>query len=552
MPIVRPPRLQIPRMMTAETLENRTHFAIDPASFPMTYGGASGFDNVQKIVPTSDGGFVAAGLFSSRLQLPGLGSIANVSPHGIAARGDSDIYVAKFNSQGLVEWYQQIGGDATDRVMTDFDERDLPINPRNLYESVGKVGDQPRAAGEYVNDIAIDAAGNIYLAGAFRQTITVGAFTLAGDQTLDDDFYDALIVKISNTGSVTWARQIGGAFDDAALSIAIDTTGEPIIGGFYGRSADFDPTKGVYRLQSPDSRNAGYVARFSTTGRLAWAYQFTNEAIQGNERNAVNDLAINASGDIYFAGTFADETDFDPSAARYMIEAEGRNDAYFGKLTRKGAFQWAIPVGGDEEDGFNNIALDAEGNVYTAGYFSDEVDVDPRRNVTNIFTATDEDGGDSPEFPDILVSKWAPDGKPLWQAQMGGGYLETVSDLQIGPDGSVYTVGSFFNVADFAPGRSVVTLSSTLVDDDSIKDDNTDFGRNESYDWYLSRLSPRNGSFIDVAQFGGQDDDFGSTLGITTGGQLLLGGRATTARGDREDRQEQALIYLLDDDLEIV
>jgi len=538
--------------MIAEQLESRTHFALDASTFPSTYGGSAGFDNAQKIVATADGGYVVAGLYSGVLAIPGIGYLVSVSGP-TPARGDSDIYVAKFDAAGSLQWHQTMGGDGVDRVMSEFNKRDMPINPRRLYNTVGKVGDQPRAAGEYVNDLAVDASGNVYLAGAFRGTMTVGNISLTADATFDKNFYDAMVVKISSSGAIAWARQFGGSFDDAALTIAVDGTGSPIIGGFYGRSTDFDPSSKVHLLNTGNGRNAGYVARLTTDGGFAWAYQFTSEAIGAAERNAVNDIAVSSHGDVYFTGTFADVADFDPTAARYEYKSKGKDDAYLGHLTRKGQFQWSIPVGGKQEDGFNNIALDSAGNVYTAGYFSDEVDVNPRKGVTNLFKASADSSKGSDKFTDILVSKWAADGKPLWQAQMGGAYYETVSDLQIGADGSVYTVGSFFNTVDFAPGRSRVTLSSTLVlDGDSIKDSNTSFGRNESYDWYVSRLSPRNGSYINAAKFGGQDDDYGSTLAVDAGGRLLLGGRATTARGQRDDRQEQALIYLLDDDLEIV
>jgi hypothetical protein len=176
------------------------------------------------------------------------------------------------------------------------------------------------------------------------------------------------------------------------------------------------------------------------------------------------------------------------------------------------------------------------------------VDVDPRRNVTRIFKATPEDPGDDPDYSDLLISRFEANGQPVWQAQIGGGYLETIADMQIGADGSIYTIGSFYNEADFAPGPSEVILSSALTDDGSIKDRNSDGGRNESYDWFVSRLSPR-GKYINATRIGGADDDFASGI-FVDGNQLYVSGRAVSTRQpDRDDRDETALILLLDDDL---
>jgi hypothetical protein len=127
---------------------------------------------------------------------------------------------------------------------------------------------------------------------------------------------------------------------------------------------------------------------------------------------------------------------------------------------------------------------------------------------------------------------------------MGGEKWETIGDLKIAADGSVYTVGSFYKTADFAPGRSVRTLSSALPNDGAIRDGNDRSRRDESYDWYVSRLSPR-GKFISAQRFGGQDDDYLSSIAVRQGGSLLIGGRAVRAAGDRQDRDEQALILEL-------
>ena len=533
-----------------ESLEPRTLFAASASLYPDTFGGP-GFDNVQKAVVTAAGDTIMTGLFSGTVNFDRAGGKAGVR----TASGDTDIYVAEYNAAGALQWVTQIGGDYTSKYMDEFKRRDIPINQQQLSLFVGKIGEQPRGAGEYVNDIVADASGNVYLAGDFIKTITAGKFTLTANQSFTSDYYDAMVLKLSSTGVVTWANQTSGPFDDAALTIGLDSAGTPIVGGYYQRQAEFPMTNGQ-KLYSVDGRDAGYVVRIDpTTGKDVWEYQFVSRGTGLDERNAVNGLVVAPDGDIYLDGTFSYKADFNPSTtADYVLKSNGKTDAYLAMINRKGQFAWALSTGGDQDDGNSAIAIDPQGNVYTAGYFSDKVDVNPLPNVQTIYQATPEPGSKSSQFPDLLISKFTANGTPVWQDQMGGPYYEIIAGITIDKQGGVDTVGSFFNTANFAPGKSQYLLSSADVPpgDDSIKDSNTSFGRNETYDWFVSRLSP-NGKFVAATRIGGGDDDYASGITVDNDGNLLVYGRATsTTNPNRDDRNEQALIELLDPELKIL
>jgi hypothetical protein len=526
-----------PNRPILEALELRRHLAINSGALPISFGGP-GFDNAQRIVSTPTGAIVT-GLFSGTIDFdptPDTGILT--------ARGDSDIYIASYATDGSLNWALRAGGNFVEDSFEDYEDRSPQINPARYRNQIGKVGELPEHAGEYVNDLAVDAAGNIYVVGSFRETITVGAQTLTANADFNDDYHDALVLKIDPNGNLLWSRAIGGAFDDTALSVGLDATGNVFVGGYYTRRADFDPSSRVHMLETP-GRDAGYVMRMSTDGALSWVYQFNSEATDPGLRNAVNDIAVTASGNVYFAGVFAEEADFDPSRKKYVLEADDLTDAVFGLLNRKGQLAFAMRTGGEQADGNLTVAIGPDGGVYTGGYFSDEVDVDPRKNVTRIFEATPEDPGRDPRYADLLISRFEADGTPTWQAQLGGGYLETISDMKIGADGSIYTIGSFFNTADFAPGPSEVRLSSTNSDVGRIRDSNFGKRRNETYDWFVSRLSPR-GKYISATRIGGGDDDFGSGL-FVDGSNVYAVGRAVSTRiAEREDRDETSLILLLD------
>ncbi|MBC7783976.1 MAG: hypothetical protein H7144_09055 [Burkholderiales bacterium] len=518
-----------------EALEQRTHLSVSSSNLPLSFDGP-GFDSAQKIVPTADG-FVVAGLFSGRVDFD-----PSAGRRRLTARGDTDIYVASFDGTGNFQWVTQFGGDHTDKAMQEFKRRDVLTNPRRLGSFIGRVGEQPREAGEYITDLKVDIQGNIVLGGAFKKTIQIGNRTLTADETIDEDFYDGMVVKLTANGALAWVYNFGGPFDDVAMSVGFDGAANVVVGGYFTRQADFDPGRRVLQLTTL-GRDAGFVARLSALGKMSWVYQFGGESGDRLIRNAVNDVAVTARGEVYFGGTFGDTVDFDASKGVREIKSEGQNDAVLGKLNRKGALSWVVSTGGDQADGNSAVALDPSGNVYTAGYFTDEADVDPRPGVNKILKASTEEGDSKSDFNDILVSKFTTDGAPLWQSQMGGGLIELIADLEVAANGTIYTTGSFFGKADFSPGPGTAFLTSTATNDGSIKDSNTNFGRDESYDWFVVSLSPR-GKFVAGAKFGGADDDFASGLGLVDN-QVLLAGRQVNAVGERDDRDEQSLVRLL-------
>ena len=81
------------------------------------------------------------------------------------------------------------------------------------------------------NAIAVDASGSAYIAGNTSSSdfpITSGAF-----QAALKGVYNAFVVKLSPSGSsFVYATLVGGASSDTARSVAVDSSGRAILGGY--------------------------------------------------------------------------------------------------------------------------------------------------------------------------------------------------------------------------------------------------------------------------------------------------------------------------------
>ena len=104
---------------------------------------------------------------------------------------DFDIFVAKLSATGAPLWVKPLGGPGPDKY---------------AY-------------------LAVDAAGDIYLAGQISGTAMLGAFPVGGFGGLD-----VFVAKLNGSdGSVAWATSFGSTGDDSASAITINSAGQLLV-----------------------------------------------------------------------------------------------------------------------------------------------------------------------------------------------------------------------------------------------------------------------------------------------------------------------------------
>src|SRR5262249_18271255 len=130
------------------------------------------------------------------------------------------------------------------------------------------------------NAIAVDAAGNAYIAGKTTSTdfpVTAGAVqnTLKG-------FQDAFIAKLNPGGTaLVYSTYLGGSLSDEAFGIAVDAAGRTYLAGHTG-STDFPTTMGSLQRSFGGGNEFGgdaFVVRLDQSGsNLLYATYLGGEA----------------------------------------------------------------------------------------------------------------------------------------------------------------------------------------------------------------------------------------------------------------------------------
>ena len=292
--------------------------------------------------------------------------------------------------------------------------------------------------------MAIDATGNIYLAGWFNGTCdfdpgpAVSNLTSAG-------LRDVFIAKMDASGNLLWVARIGGTSDDNVNGIAVDASGSLVVGGvFGGGTIDLDPGPGSanFTAQLFD----GYILKLDASGSYLWGKVYS-----GSGASAVNSLELDQSGNVITTGIFAGLVDFDPGVASFNLTATGAADIYISKLDAMGNFIWAKHIDGVQNNESKCVTTDPSGNIYITGYFDNTVDFDPSAAINNIVSAGNYD---------IFVTKFDPSGNLTWVKTMGGTGSDIGNSVVVDQLGNVVVGGNFSSTSDFNPGLGVDNLTS--------------------------------------------------------------------------------------------
>jgi hypothetical protein len=125
------------------------------------------------------------------------------------------------------------------------------------------------------------------------------------------------------------------------------------------------------------------------------------------------------------------------------------------------SFGYALRAGGTSSDTATSVTVDAEGNVYVAGYFSGTVDFDSGPGIYNL-TSTNS------TYTDVFVAKYSQTGSLYWARNFGGRTDMCRFGVAVASDGSVYVNGTFSQPQDFDPGPNVFVVSPSELGESDV------------------------------------------------------------------------------------
>lgn len=241
-----------------------------------------------------------------------------------------------------------------------------------------------------------------------------------------------------------WVKSMGARRSDRGNDVVVDGTGNVYTIALFRDTVDFDPGPGVFNLISAGYDNVA-IQKLDVNGNLVWVKQFAGSTdLEGTC------IALDPSGNVYTGGFFFGTTDFNPGAASFNMSPVGVEDAFICKLDASGNFVWAKQFGGVDEDKVQDLAVNANGDVYSTGFFFQTVDFDPGPATHNL-TADAED---------VFINKLDRNGNWIWTRQISGALTQKGNSIQLDANGNPYLTGIFEGSPTFSPGAGSITLHS--------------------------------------------------------------------------------------------
>jgi hypothetical protein len=230
----------------------------------------------------------------------------------VGVYGFSDVFIAKLNGNGSLQWNTFLGST-----------------------------DNEQALG-----IALDTSGNIYVVGDSYATWGSPINPYVGDR-------DAFVAKLNNNGILQWNTFLGSSVSDRGLAMAVDTSGNSYVTG-YSLATWGSPVRAY------GGHEDAYVAKLNNGGILQWN-TFLGSSSSDEEGLAV---AADTNGNVYVAGLGSATwgSPIRPPTSNW--------DVIVAKLNGNGVLQWNTFLGGTNADAGEGIAVDTSGNIYVAGHSS--------------------------------------------------------------------------------------------------------------------------------------------------------------------------------------
>lgn len=295
-------------------------------------------------------------------------------------------------------------------------------------------------AGAAGNELAFDATGNLYMAGAMSTPAVLGTLSMPSFGQ-----NDALIAKYDPMGNPIWAKTIGGIYNDAAKSVVVGPDGSVYVAGFFEGSGNFDGQVLQHFFYS------FFVAKLDSGGNYIWIRDGNASGLGNTNSDPIIALACDQLGHLYVTSYCNQNSQLIDTT---YVGNPGHTALYLTQLdAATGTMNWIhFKQGGTTGASIGNtgmeIAIDAQGNAVLAASL---VRVDTVTNGSGSLTVYDN----------LVVGKYDAGGNVLWEREYGdtslyvwGGHPK---DIALDATGAIHVAGTFYKYFLLAPPTTAVT-----------------------------------------------------------------------------------------------
>lgn len=305
-----------------------------------------------------------------------------------------------------------------------------------------------------------------------------------GDVELNKGDSDLLVFKIDSFGKIQWEKTFGGSGADFATDISKTKDGGYIVcGSTESKNGDITVNNGRFDY---------WVLKLTTEGELEWEKTFG-----GTDNDYANSIKPTNDGGYILAGeSVSDNGD--------ILNNKGGNDFWVLKLNKQGDIDWQKNLGGSAYDEAHAIHQIKDGG-YIVGGHSESSDGDVKKNNG---------------YNDLWIIKLNKDGKIEWENSFGGSEYDNFKSISPTKDEG-YIVGA--------------STSSKIGE----------IRKDKQYNNFWILKLDRLGEMEWENVYGGNDNDYLSSVEQIKDGGFIASGYTNSIDGDIKNKNEQGDFWII-------
>ncbi|MCP9767081.1 hypothetical protein EGI22_04110 [Lacihabitans sp. LS3-19] len=313
----------------------------------------------------------------------------------------SQIFVAKYNSTGVLQWFKTAGSSGS-------------------YHCEGR-------------GVAFDGTGNIFLTGFYKGAVSFDGLTFTSISSTDDIF----IAKINSAGVYSWIKTAGGTSNtEIGHRVVCDNSNNVYLLGIYSGTATFGETTSTVTYTSRGEFD-GFVAKYNSSGTLQWSKTFGS--VYEDYTGGICYSSV--SNSIYICGSYRSTITFGSGLGSNALAAVGNSiyyyNGYMAKYDLNGNIQWSVRNGNtnSEHSYTNDISTDNSGNPYITGTSRYNTYFYSYNSPNNFFLR-------GVQYNEPYLAKYSTSGALQWAIMANDGYDESVNGLVV-KNNVAYVLGNF-------------------------------------------------------------------------------------------------------------
>jgi hypothetical protein len=290
------------------------------------------------------------------------------------------------------------------------------------------------------------------------------------------------VVTVSNgsTDPGPWAKGYGSTGNDSGSAVAVDTSGNIYLAGYFTGSASF----GGNTLVSNGGTDI-VLAKYNNAGVHQWSVSYG-----GTGTETVTGIGLDSSGNIFICGYYVGAANFGGTT----FTSAGQQDAFVAKYSPTGAHLWSQSFGSTSIDMFTGLVVDSQGNVVVTGWFEGTVNFGGATLTSTYGSA-----------PNVIVAKYSPTGAHVWSETFLAGNGNYGNAIAINKrDDSIVLTGSFYSWINFG-GGNLNAATATYQD------------------IFVAKLTST-GAYVWGKRYGGTNGEKGTAVAVDNNGDVLVGG----------------------------